>query len=554
MRRCCISGSFAALIAISGCLYPVAQQVDSSVAESASLPRDLQPVSHAAEPWPGAKDEPAVDLAVPAKAGEKNKPLFLNIPEDLPGGKLPPIELPKPVKGNEEARTKAIEQLYPTPPSLGEDPPDAPGPEGRPLTLSDLQHLALTHNPLIRQAASRVEEARGAAIQAGLPPNPNFGYEGDTINTTGGAGYQGGFVEQKVITMGKLPLARAIAAFDIRNAEIARKKAESDLATRVRGNYFGVLVAQESVRINRALVKFTTNVYQVYLEQLKRGGFAAPYEPMYLRALAGQARGALIQSRNRRTSAWKQLAAAIGMPAMCPTQLAGRLDIPIPEFDQACILKKILADHTDILTAVTSIHQSEFQLKLARLTPIPDVNLRVMVQRDNTGPPFGTSPSVAVSMPIPVWDRNQGNILSAQAALVRLHGEVPRVQNELSRNLADAYERYDNNRQLLILYRDQILPDLVRAYRGVYARFRDEPGPPVGSPPNLNDLVVAQQNLAAAVGTYVTTLGQAWQGVVDVADLLQTPDLFGLEGGNCRVAEIPDLEKFTLPRPRAVKP
>ena len=422
------------------------------------------------------------------------------------------------------------------------------------MTLSDLQHLALRNNPLILEAAAKVEEARGAAIQAGLPPNPNVGYEGDTINTTGGAGYQGGFIEQKVITMGKLQLARAIASFDIRNAEIAKKKAQTDLATKVRGAYFGVLVAQESIRLNRALVKFTNNVYQVYVVQLKRGGFAAPYEPMYLRALAGQARGALLQSRNRRTAAWKQLAAAIGTPTMPPTQIAGRIDVPIPQFDQDCILKKILAGHTDILTATTSIQQAEFQLKLARLTPIPDVNLRFVLQKDNTGPPFGTSPSVAVSMPIPVWDRNQGGILQAQAALVRIHGEVPRVQNDLSSRLAEAYERYDNTRQLLVTYRDQILPDLVRVYRGVYARFRDEPGPPVGSPPGLTDLVVAEQNLAAAVGTYITTLGQAWQGVVDVADLLQTPDLFGLQGGRCQVAEIPDLEKFTLPVPREVKP
>ena len=351
--------------------------------------------------------------------------------------------------------------------------------------------------------------------------------------------------------MGKLQLARAVATFDLKNAVIAKKRAETDLLTKVRGNYFGVLVAQESIRLNRALVKFTNNVYQVYVEQLKRGGFAAPYEPMYLRALAGQARGALIQSRNRRTSAWKQLAAAIGMPTLPPTQLAGRLDIPIPNFDQACILRKILTDHTDVLTATTSLQQAEFQLKLNRLTPIPDPTLRLMVQRDSTGPPFGTSPSVVLTFPIPVWDRNQGNILNAQAALQRIHGEIPRVQNELSRTLADAFERYDNNRQLLVIYRDQVLPDLVRVYRGTYARFRDEPGPPVGNPPGLTDLVVAEQNLAAAVGTYITTLGQVWQGVVDVADLLQTPDLFGLQGGCCQVGEIPDLEKLNLPAPKA---
>ena len=551
MRRHCISGLFVGLVAITGCLYPVAQHVDSSIAESAATPRDLQPATHGGDPWPGAKDEPAISTPEKPKPGEKAKALLLNIPQELPGGSLPPLSLPPIKEGNESARTKAIENLYPTPPSMGEDLPDAPGPEGRPLTLSDLQQLALKNNPTIRQAIARIDEARGTAIQVGLPPNPNFGFEADTINTTGGAGYTGGFVEQKIIVMGKLQLARAVATFDLKNAVIAKKRAETDLMTKVRGGYFAVLVAQESIRLNRALVKFTNNVYQVYVEQLKRGGYAAPYEPMYLRALASQARGALIQSRNRRTSAWKQLAAAIGMPTLPPTQLAGRLDIAIPDFDQVCILRKILTEHTDVLTATTSIQQAEFQLKLYRLAPIPDPTLRVMVQRDSTGPPFGTSPSVTLTFPIPVWDHNQGNILTAQAALERVHGEVPRVSNELARTLADAYERYDNNRKLLVIYRDGVLPDLVKVYRGTYARFRDEPGPPVGNPPGLTDLVVAEQNLAAAVGTYITTLGQVWQGVVDVADLLQTPDLFGLQGGCCQVGEIPDLEKLPLPAPKA---
>ena len=84
MRRHCISGLFVGLVAITGCLYPVAHHVESSVAESAAVPRDLQPVSHAAEPWAGAKDEPGVDQSEPTKPGEKAKPILLNIPAELP--------------------------------------------------------------------------------------------------------------------------------------------------------------------------------------------------------------------------------------------------------------------------------------------------------------------------------------------------------------------------------------------------------------------------------------------------------------------------------------
>jgi hypothetical protein len=106
------------------------------------------------------------------------------------------------------------------------------------------------------------------------------------------------------------------------------------------------------------------------------------------------------------------------------------------------------------------------------------------------------------------------------------------VRSALTTTLADAFERYQTNRLLLEMYRDQILPDAVRVYQGVLTRFRvgeltgGATPPLVSSPPLLSDLVVAQQTLAGVVGTYLTTLGLMWQAVVDVTDLLQTNDLF----------------------------
>src|SRR5205823_12521777 len=137
------------------------------------------------------------------------------------------------------------------------------------------------------------EAARGAALQAGMPPNPGFGYEGDTMGTMGSAGYQGAFVDQLIKTANKLQLARAVATMDLRNAELALRRAQTDLATRVRGGYFAVLVARENVRINKALAGFTTQIFNIQVDQIK-AGFAAPYEPMWLRPLAYQPRGPLI--------------------------------------------------------------------------------------------------------------------------------------------------------------------------------------------------------------------------------------------------------------------
>lgn len=562
-----------ALCAAAGCLFPVRREIDAQVCDLSAHAPDVActaadqgpaPTNHPehlpkpselrtsakpadATPVPGFMEE---QQAGTDKARDKDKtgrafPNRLKIPTGLPGGMAAPIALPPPEAGKEKEREAAIDKLYPPLPPLGDDPMEHPGPEGQPLSLGDLQRLASANSPLLRQAAADVTGARGAAIQAGLPKNPNFGFENDTAGTAGGPGYLGGFIEQVISTAGKLKLAQAAAAMDYFNAQVALRRARMDVAGQVRAGYFAVLVARENLRITRTLADFTEALFRIQVEQVK-GTVAAAYEPMQLRVLAMQARGNLVQARNRYTAAWKQLAAAMGLPGMPPTELLGRPDIAIPSFKFDIALARVLSEHTDVLTAQNGLRKARYNLRLAQVMPIPDVDVRMMLQKDFTGPPFEMSPSVAVSVPVPVWDRNQGNIIQAQSQLVRATEESHRVRNDLTARLADAFERYENNRVLLAYYRDHILPDQVRAYRGVYERHQQQPDM-VG----FGDIVTAQQTLASAVTTYVATLGAQWTAVVDVSTLLQTDDLFSGTDASADplcVATVPDLSAL-LPLP-----
>jgi len=123
-------------------------------------------------------------------------------------------------------------------------------------------------------------------------------------------------------------------------------------------------------------------------------------------------------------------------------------------------------------------------------------------------------------MPMPIWDKNKGNILSARGMLVRATEEVPRVQNDLRSRLADAFERFETNRFQVAESRDQILPDAVRTYRSTYERHTQEQEV-VG----FADVVVAQQNMLNAVVTYISALNGQWTAFVDIAALLQVESL-----------------------------
>jgi cobalt-zinc-cadmium efflux system outer membrane protein len=538
----------------------VRENVDQAVCDAAAHPVDIQPQTPVdeslpmprrqamsdgvetgqADPavFPAAMQEPG--LSRPPDAGQRQT--FVDrfkIPPGLPGAGAPPIpDLPRYDKENPKPREEAVLRLYPPLPALGPEPQPAPGLYGHPMTLAELQAVARAKSPLIAQAMARVEASEGAAIQAGAYPNPTLGYQSDTAGTSGTAGFQGAFFEQLIKTAGKLKLAQAAALMDVYNARLDFRKAQADVATQVRTNYFQLLVARENVRVSRALITLTDQVYGIQVDQLKVG-FVAGYEPMQLRVLALQARGALIAARNSYLANWKQLAATLGLPGLPLTEVGGRVDMPLPVYRYDRIQGHVLNNHTDVLEAYNNIQKARYNLRLAEVTPIPDAMLHVAVEKDFSMPPFAVTHSVQLGFPVPLLDQNRGGIRQAQG-LLRVNIDEPhRVRDDLVNRLSDAFQRYETNRALLDYYRTQILPDQVRAYRSVFVRHNEQP-----EQATFGDIVSAQQTLATAVTTYVTTLGAVWQAVTDIAGLLQTNDLFQVGGevveSECP-APVPDL-------------
>jgi outer membrane protein, heavy metal efflux system len=545
------------LLIVAGCTNtPVRSDVDALLCSSALRPTDLlalsndTPLTKAAAASRSSErpdsqfDQLVLTGAQDKKVGDeqpKGQPTLvqrLQPPPDLAGSDVKPIVMPdaKNVKEYQEA----VKRYFPDMPEIGPEPLPTTGPDGSALTLADLQHLAHTNSPVLRQAASDVEAARGVMIQAGLYSNPTVGLTGSTATQSGGPTF-GPMFSQNISTMGKLKLARAAAEKDLENAQLAYRRAETDLMANVRTGYFSVLVARESVRQNRALVALTDEVYKVMVQQLKGGEFAT-YEPMQVGAFAAQARAGLIQARNSYTLAWKQLATTLGLPAMPPAQLAGNIrELPLPRYRYDTALAHILSNHTDVVTAINGIEKARFNLRLAEVTPVPDITAQLGVFTDQSQPgPYRMGSNFQVTVPVPVFNLNQGAIRQARAALLRANEEPHRVRDDLTARTADAYRRYSENFELLELYHKEILPKQVQAYRSAVQRHS---GGEVGAVGFL-DLVNAEQNLVTAIGTYLTTLQSQWQAVADLGSLLQTNDIFQLAEGK-HFAELPDLSHLS---------
>jgi outer membrane protein, heavy metal efflux system len=326
---------------------------------------------------------------------------------------------------------------------------------------------------------------------------------------------------------------------DLRNAELALRRARSDLSTRVRNAYYALLVAKETVRVNRGLAVMTDQIYRLQADLAAAGSFAAPYEPMALRGQAYMARLAHKQAIETYIYSWKLLVSVINLRQLPLSQVAGRIDAIIPYYEYDKVLDRVLRNHTAVLTARNGLDKARYQLKLQQITPLPNVDVNVAILQDYAVAPKQMVPTATIGLPLfPIWDQNKGNIMVAEAGLIRATEEPHRVEENLTNLLATAYTGYKTNLDALEFYRHHILPDQVLAYRGVLDRRQVDPSVA------FSDLFGAQQTLATSVTTYLSILGTLWTSVVSVADLLQTDDLFQLAEPR-DVPGLPDLEHLT---------
>jgi cobalt-zinc-cadmium efflux system outer membrane protein len=544
------------VLLLSGCLYHATEGADQAVCALTSHPFDLAP-PEATETAPApskAPDKgalpagqvgptipaPPTDVRTAALMADEPQPKIerppAKIPADVPGADTPLV--PNFNKLPPEERVKAIRQLYPPLPALPDEPAAQPGPDGTPYTLAELQQIAAGNSPSLHNAAFAVEAARGALQQAWAYPNPTLQYQATPSNDGSTPGLQGLVLDQTIRTGGKQKLGAAAAEKALENARLGLKRARSDLATQVRNAYFGLLVAKETVRVTKAMAHFTDEVYLFQEEQLEHN-LAASYDPAVLRAQAWTARLAYIQALQNYIAAWEQLVTAVSLRRLPLSEVAGRIDAFIPYYDYDAVKAYVLQNHTDVLTARNGIDAAKYNLKLAQVTPwVPDVDFQVGVFKEFALPPQQVTPTATVGVPIPLWDQNKGNIRSAEAGLGQALEGPHVVELNLTTSLNTNYAAYRSNLAALEYYRAHILPDQVRAFRGIDERRRFDI-----MALSLVDLATAQQNLSTSVTAYLGILGSLWTSTVSVADLLQTDDLFQLAEPK-ELPPLPDLGRL----------
>jgi cobalt-zinc-cadmium efflux system outer membrane protein len=393
-------------------------------------------------------------------------------------------------------------------------PEEVPPHEAGVLAIEDLVGLALTGNPAVAQSVARVAALRGRWVQAGLPPNPTAGYLASEVGNDGSGGQQGGFAGQEFVTGGKLQLDQAVVAQQIQQAELQLSAAQLRVMTDVRRAAYAVLLAQRRVELAAELVNLSGQAVQASRElqeaqEISRAGLLQTQLEQQTTSIV------LRTAQNELSAAWRNLYAVVGseFPA---TRIAGDVTRLPTALDWDEQLARISAASPELGAAMADVSRAQMALRRAVAEPIPNLETQFSVQYDESS--NDAIAGVQVGVPLPLWNRNQGGIRQSQAEIVEARRNADRIQLDLKRRLAEAFQRYATAHAQAEIYSASILPQARESFELVQRGYS------LGEVGYL-DLLTAQRTYFQVNLAYLDALSALWASWTEIDGLLLSGSL-----------------------------
>ena len=286
-------------------------------------------------------------------------------------------------------------------------PRDGPLPAN--LTLPQAIDEAEARSPAIVAARAAVDAAEARVRQAGFRINPELSVEVENFAGSGEfRGTRG--LETTVALNQRLDLGgRRSARVGVARAELEAQRlrlsiARADLVQQVREQFARAVTARDRLRLAQDVDRRARELARI-AGQLVDAGRDPPLRAIRARSAAAQALAALEAARAEERASRRTLAALFGVTSPPDSVAGGLIDLQPSTLDPEQSLDVRLAD-IELLSAEANVRQ---ELAAGRLDPAVGAGVRQ----------FSATGDVALvagfSVPIPVFNRNQGNIAAARS-------------------------------------------------------------------------------------------------------------------------------------------
>ncbi|MDT3706267.1 MAG: TolC family protein [Thiobacillus sp.] len=378
-----------------------------------------------------------------------------------------------------------------------------------PLTLNAALELALGANPDLSAAGRELEALDATITQAQARPNPELSaLIEDTRRETRTTTLQ---LNQPIELGGKrgARIEAAERGRDAASLELDAKRAEIRAA--VTAAFFDVLIAQERLRLAQASVELAQRATGAASRRVIAGK-VSPVEETRARVAEAAVRVEQAQAASEVTTARRRLAATWGNSSPRFERTEGDPEA-LPPLPAMADLNARLATAPNLLRARIEVDRRQSLAEVERSRSVPDMIVSLGGKRIEE---LDLNQAIlGVSIPIPIFDRNQGNLLEALRRTDKAHDELSATEIRLSNELALAYERLNLARQEVASLQRDILPGAQSAYDAATKGFE------LGKFSFL-EVLDAQRTSFQAKSQYLRALAEAHRSAAEIDRILGT--------------------------------
>jgi len=341
----------------------------------------------------------------------------------------------------------------------------------QPLTVDDAVRLALERNAALAAERLTAQVAQTAVQTASLRPNPVFTASVsrpdaslvDAGISPNEAVFRGDYVIEgggkRTRRVEQATLARSVADYDLRNTT-------RQLVLDVQRGFVDVLAAEANVELARDALKAFNDIVTVNAARV-RAGDLAQVELSRTRLAALQFENDVREQESRLRVARDHLSLLIGRgPDGASLDVAGEFHRAAGDLDRDALLRLALAARPDLQALKAEQARSAADLRLQIANGRIDYTVSGEYHRQSGASVSGNAYLFAVSVPVPIFNRNQGEVARARVQETQADARIHALEIAVAGEVSAAYADYTLARDTLANIEGRMMAD-ARAVRSV---------------------------------------------------------------------------------------
>lgn len=385
-----------------------------------------------------------------------------------------------------------------------------PGFTQQTIDFTTALELALKNNPDWRAAEQEIEAARGRLTTAALisPFNPVLEGQGGPRRMPGeGTGGDFGVgVSMEVEVAGQRGARITEAQRNLQKAEAGFQ----DFARTFRGKlaraFYQAVFAGERLALQRRVDELNRNLMDVTKIKFDAGDVSG-LEVNVATVRYGQSRKETLDAERNLTQSLLDLKRLIGVEETFVPQ--DKLDVGLPTVSAAAILEAALANRPDLLARRYELQRAEAEIALVRRQVFPNPALGLSFNREGSGDKIFLG---GISIPLPVFNRHQGELESLEARRTQARAELIALEKEIQKEVNQAINRWETARQSAGLFQREVIEQIDENFRLLEAAYRERRI-------DLPQLLVMENNLVNANQSYLEVLSSLREAAIEIEEV-----------------------------------